>query len=246
MDVNDLVEFVTPWFLQPSSLNGGEDEALRKARTQAPTITRDPNGAGGVVGRAPTEPEVVKAAAGTVGILKPTWKNEMKVPTKVVERLGPYLKRVAAASKDHWNRLVAALDKKGVKVASIDDLVKFCRENWLQVSLVLVTMAEVGMSVGDLFSSEDKADKEVRATAVKLDSIVLGVESLIGNAAARSETLSLGIAGREVEMATMGEICRWAKAHFGSVNAALEAHQKMQAFQEVAFADLEAGFRYLK
>lgn len=246
MDVSNFVEFVTPWFLQPSSLNSGEDEALRKARTQAPTISRDPQGSGPMVGRGPTIESTGRPVVKKVGIFKPTWENGMQVPTKVVERLGPYLTRVAATSKDHWNRLVAALDKKGIKVASVNDLVKFSRENWLQVGLVLFTMAEVGLSVGDLFSSEDKADKEVRATAMKLDSITLGVDTLIGDAAAKSASLSLGIAGREVEMATMGELCRWAKSHFGSVNAALDAHQKMQAFQELSYADLEAGFRYLK
>lgn len=194
----------------------------------------------------PTIDRGAKAAGPMVGVEKPTLEKNMRVPTKVVERLGPYLKRVAAASAEHWKKAVDALGAKGIKVSSVDDLMKYIRENWMQTAVVLSTLASVGLTVSDLFTSEDKADPAVRAAAVQFDQVALGVSSTIGKVAAASESLKVGAAENEINLATLQEICSWAKGMFGGRNGALNAHQMLQAFVELSYADLETGFRYLK
>lgn len=231
--IEEVFDFVTPWFLQPGGLNANENEELEKRRAMGPTISGGTSVAAQMVGA--TQP---KREGGVV--------SKFNAPVKVLERLGPYLRRVQQASAEHWKKAVDALGAKGIKVSSVDDVVKYVRENWMQTALVLSTLASVGLSVGDLFTSEDKADPVARQMAVDLDQIVLGVSAQISKAAGASEMLKLGVADSEVNLATMGAICRWAKSHFGSVNAALEAHQKLQAFVEVPYADLETGFRYLR
>lgn len=231
--IEEVFDLVTPWFLQPRGLNANENEELAKRRAMEPTISSG-----------------VKAAVPVVGVSQPEREggvvSKFSAPVKVLERLGPYLRRVQQASAEHWKKAVDALGAKGIKVSSADDVVKYVRENWMQTALVLSTLASVGLSVGDLFSSEDKTDPVARQMAVDLDQIVLGVNAQISKVGASSEMLRLGVADSEVNLATIAEICRWAKSHFGSVNAALQAHQMMQAFVEVPYADLETAYRYLR
>lgn len=175
----------------------------------------------------------------------------LAIGARVIERLLPFLTRVAKTSPAHWAKLVAELKSKGVAAAdSAAGIVAYARANPLNATLVFTTIASLGMSVADLFDSSDKTDAEVRKTAVKLDSLTLGIkeqsEMQISKIAAESENLRPGLAEREVEMRTLADICTWAKGHFGSATAAMEAHQKAQAFFELPFADLEAGFRYLR
>lgn len=232
--IEEVFDLVTPWFLQPRGLNVNENEELAKRRAMEPTISSG-----------------VKTAVPVVGVFQPEKEeggvvSKFDAPVKVIERLGPYLRRVQQASAEHWKKAVDALDAKGIKVSSADDVVKYVRENWVQTALVLTTLASAGLSVGDLFSSEDKTNPAARQMAVNLDQIVLGVNAQINKVSASSEMLRLGVADGEVNLATIAEICRWAKSHFGSVNAALRAHQMMQAFMEVPYADLETAYRYLR
>lgn len=227
--LEEAVELLTPWFLQSNSLNANEMEELARRRKMGPTVDRG-----------------TQVAGTTVGVEKLTLEKNMRVPTKVVERLGPYLKRVAAASAEHWKKAVDALGAKGIKVGSVDDLMKFIRENWMQTAVVLSTLASVGLTVGDLFTSEDKSDPEVRKAAIEFDQVALGVSSAVGKVAAASESLKVGVAENEINLATLQEICTWAKSRFGGRQGALEAHQMLQAFVELSYADLETGMRYLK
>lgn len=231
--IEEVFDLVTPWFLQPRGLNANESEELAKRRAMGPTIDGGASAAATMVGTSQRKKE-----GGVV--------SKFSAPVKVLERLGPYLRRVQQASAEHWKKAVDALGAKGIKVSTAEDVVKYVRENWMQTALVLSTLASVGLSIGDLFTSEDKADPVARQMAVDLDQIVLGVNAQLSKVAGSSEMLRLGVADSEVNLATIASICRWAKSHFGSVNAALEAHQKLQAFVEVPYADLETGFRYLR
>lgn len=175
----------------------------------------------------------------------------LTIGARVIERLLPYLGRVAKASPERWASLVAALKVKGVAGAdTAAGIVAYARANPMNAAMVFTTIASLGISVADLFSSEDKSDVNVRGTAVRLDNMTVaaagGSDLLISAVAAQSETLKLGVADREVEIRALADICKWAKGHFGSANAALDAHQKMQAFVELPFADLETGFRLLR
>lgn len=232
---SELAEMLIPWHLQPSALNVGEEEEIRRRRGLPPTLTKP----GGVV---------------DVGVLQPEKKGSavsaIKLTTKVVERLGPYLRRVQSASSVHWTKFLDAMKAKGFKGTTVDDVIKYVRENPLNAAVVFATLADVGLTVGDLFTSEDKADPEVRRSALRLEQSAMGVGEMaqanIARVAAASEALSLGVADSEVQLRTLQEICRWARGFFGGDRAALEAHQKLQAFSELSYADIEAGFRYLR
>lgn len=208
--------------LQPVELNGDEERKLAIRRRMAPTIDG-------------------------VNHMNPV----LSIGTKVIERLLPFLGRIAKESPSHWAKLVAELKaKSGVAVATANDVVAYARQNPVNAALVFTTIASMGISVADLFSSADKSDTEVRKTAITLDQITVGANErsqlLISNVAAASETLKLGAADREVELRTLADICTFAKGHFGSARAALEGHQKLQAFFEIPYADLETGFNILK
>lgn len=172
----------------------------------------------------------------------------LTISARVIERLAPFLGRVAKASPGHWAKLIEALKTKGVMATStIADLVNYVRQNPANAALVFATIASVGIPIADLFSSEDKADAEVRRTAIALDQTTLNsMNSKLAANAAASENMKLGVADREMDIRTLQAICSWSKSHFGSAAAALEAHQKMQAFVEIPYADLEVGFRLLK
>lgn len=207
--------------LHPVGLNENEERELAARRLMQPTIDKG----------------------------KPM--SVMSIGTKVVERLLPYLGRVAKESPSHWARLVAELKTKtGVAMNSANDIVAYARQNPGNASLVFATIASVGISVADLFSSADKADTDVRKTAIALDQMTVGAQAradaMIANNAASSELMKLGAADREVELRALADICQWAKGHFGSARSALDGHQKLQAFVELPYADLETGFRLLK
>lgn len=206
--------------LQPLDLNSNEERELAARRRLGPTID---------------------------GVQT----MNLSIGTKVIERLLPFLGRVAKESPSHWAKLLAELKSKGNLVAtSAKDVVDYARLNPTNAALVFTTIASIGISVADLFSSEDKSSTDVRKTAITLDQMTVGAREraqlVISNVAAASETLKLGAADREVELRTLADICEWAKSHFGSARAALEAHQKLQAFVEVPYADLETGYRLLK
>lgn len=174
----------------------------------------------------------------------------LAIGARVIERLLPWLTRVSAQSPAAWAKLTAALKTAGVATADkAADIVAYARQNPMNATLVFTTIASVGLSVADLFGSEDKADNAVRKTAMTLDSISLGIADqagqIIGRVAADSEKISGELAAREVHMRLVQDICRWAKSHFGGVQQALEAHQKLQAFVELPYAEVEMGFRYL-
>lgn len=205
--------------LEPVGLNAGENRELQRLRKLPATIDHG------------------------------EYMGITSIGTKVIERLAPFLGRVAKTSPGHWTKLTEALKAKGVTaVSSASDIVAYARKSPVNAALVFATIAEVGIAVSDLFSSEDKADPEVRKTAVALDKVFLGAESdlMIAANAARSEELKTGVADREVEIRLVADVCNWAKGHFGSARAALDAHQKLQAFVEMPYADVEAGFRLLK
>ena len=205
--------------LEPVELNTGEDRELQRLRKLPATIDHG------------------------------EYMGIMSIGAKAVERLTPFLGRVAKTSPSHWAKFTEALKAKGVTaVNSVSEIVAYARKNPANAALVFVTLAEAGIAVGDLFSSEDKADPEVRRTAVSLDRVFLGKTSdlMIAANAARSEELRTGVADREVEIRLVADVCNWAKGHFGSARAALDAHQKLQAFVEMPYADVEAGFRLLK
>lgn len=213
---------------QPVELNSNEQRDLVLKRSMSATI--DPK----------------------MGVIQPERINVMlSISSRVIERLLPFLGRVAKASPERWASLTAALKAKGVAAAdSAAGIVAYARQNPMNATLVFTTIASLGVSVADLFSSEDKADMNTRGTAVALDRLTINAagesDMLIARTAAASETLRVGVADREVEIRALADICRWAKSHFGSANSALDAHQKLQAFVELPFADLETGFRLLR
>lgn len=177
----------------------------------------------------------------------------IQVPAAVMARLGPYLGRLAQSRPDIWAKLQGVISRTGVVIGNkVDDLVTYVKANPLNATLVTSTLATLGVTVSDLFSTDDKKDPSVRAFAAQMEVMALqasgvsleGIEKIMG-AAAKSEELK-GISGNEVDLATLARILGWARGHYGSINAAREAHALHQAFFELAAEDVETGFRRLR
>lgn len=176
----------------------------------------------------------------------------IQVPAAVMARLGPYLGRLAQSRPDIWAKLQGVLTRTGAAVSGkVDDVIKYVKENPLNAALVVSTLASLGVTVSDLFSADDKKDGAVRAGVAQLEIMALqaagvptdGIEKIMG-AAAKSEELK-GLAGNEVDLATLARILGWARGHYGSISAARNAHALNQAFFELSAEDVEIGFRRL-
>jgi len=175
----------------------------------------------------------------------------LAIGSRVVERLLPWLTRLAKTSPSTWTKLLSELKAKGVAAGdSAASIVAYARQNPVNATMVLTTVASLGVMVSDLFKDEDKNTVEGRKTVEVLDRIAQGesaeVTLLIGNATAASETLRPGVAAQATQIALLRNLLGWARGQFGSDMAILEAHQKLQAFMELPYADVEAGLRLLK
>lgn len=120
----------------------------------------------------------------------------------------------------------------------------WAKKDKLNASLIAVTAASLGM---DFF----KGDEDGKELSTAMQKLVSGEEHFVDTAAilaagASSESLRLGIAGKQRDIDTATEILSFAKAHYGSASQAKHAHAMHQAFFEMPFADVEAGFASLR
>lgn len=166
-----------------------------------------------------------------------------QIPAMVISRLGPWLGRMGASVLP---RALTALEKAGVSgLRSVDDIVKYAKENPLNASLVFSALAQVGFTVSDLFSPQDKTDINGRSAATKLAVIEMkAVDQKLLEVAEMSEELK-GISGNRNDLKTLQTVLRWAKSHYGSERAAIDAWKNNQAFFELSVSDIETGFGVL-
>lgn len=248
--LRDVFDALTPWHLQSGRLNTNEDTELRSRRVGPPVI--DTPGGASLMGNHQSG-----AAVKTGGISRrsggalPYMEKSMAVPLKVVERLAGWLRAAQKASAERWTRFTVLAAKRGIPTKT-EDIVQAVKENKLSTVLLLSTLAEAGFAVADMFSTEDKADPEVRKTAATLELKTLGVNVAVDDLIAANAERSIGLnpthdgKWSETYAELVRQTCTWAQAEFRGRTAALEAHGKLQAFLELPLADVERGFRQLR
>lgn len=172
----------------------------------------------------------------------------------VVARFGPWLGRVVRSRPGLIDTLIAKLRAGGAVVTSgVSGVVQYFKSSPTSAALTLATLASLGISVGDLFGSDEK-DEDLAGLLNGLDDVSRAFSpEQTAKAAARilkigqkSEELKLGLASNEVETLTAIDVLSWARAHYGSERSALRGHRMAQAFQEMPYEDVRTGFATLK
>lgn len=160
-----------------------------------------------------------------------------------IQRLGAWLRSMGPKAAD---KAVAAVGpKSGGLVKDLSSLVAFATSSPTNAVLTLTNLAMTGFMVSDLFTPADKLDPEVRLLAGKLTATEMAViEGRIDEVAAASEELE-GVLGSKTDLVLLQRVLTWARGHYGSPNAAIEAHRMSQAFAELSHSDVKAGYELL-
>lgn len=177
-------------------------------------------------------------------------------PAVVVARFGPWLGSLVRSRPGLLASVVAKLRSAGAVVGDkLDDVVKYFKSNPASASLALATIASLGVSVADLFDGTDSQQTaEVAGLIRGLDEVAshatpeqrsAAAASLLRYGAA-SETFKPGLVEKETDLLALAETLKWAKAHYGSGDAALRAHRLHQAFVELPYEEVRTGFALLK
>lgn len=164
------------------------------------------------------------------------------IPAAVLARLGPWLTRAGQAAVA---QAVTAMQKSGIPVNTVADIVSYAKTNPTNALLVFSNLAMAGFAVSDLFSPAEKQDGEARRIATSLAvAEAAAVEVRLLDIASQSEKLS-GVSGNKQDLVALRRILKWAKGHYGSQDAAIEAFKSHQAFFELSLHDLTNGFEVL-
>lgn len=161
-----------------------------------------------------------------------------------VGALIPRLQGLATSAAPTIAATSARLRAMGMQVGSkVDDIIAWVKTNPVNATLTALTMGSLGVSVVDLFDTEE--GKKV-ATDVTLGRKSLADYSKIDAAGAISEKLDLQVAEVGPDLYTAREVLRFAKGHYGSIASAITAHRLHQAFFEMPLNDVETGYENLR
>lgn len=167
-----------------------------------------------------------------------------------VARLGPWLGRAAAKNSTFVPSLVTKLRAAGVMVGDkIDDIIRAAKASPGQAVIVLGTIASLGYSVAEFLGAEDKE------LSGRMDDITKG-RSPADRAAAFNRLFAIAEQSTDKTLRideedaqrheALIQVLRWAKGHYGGVEAAIRAHTMNQAFFEVDGETVNRGFSQLK
>lgn len=161
--------------------------------------------------------------------------------------LGALATRVAAIARSAGPTLTAAaarLRALGATVGSTaDDVMAWVKTNPANASLLAMTLASLGVSMADVFETPEG---QAAATRLQTGKAALSDESRMLEAGRASEKLNLQIAESTRDAYLAIDILRFARNHYGSVQNAVDAHMRHQAFFEMPLDDVRAGFDTLK
>lgn len=161
----------------------------------------------------------------------------------VVTRLGAWLRSMGPKAAD--NAVAAVAPKSGGVVKDLPTLISYATSSPTNAVLTLTNLAAAGFMVSDLFTPADKQDPETRVLAGQLTSREMAViEGRIDEVVAESEELG-GILGSKTDLVLLQRALTWARGHYGSANAAIEAHRMSQVFAELSHGDVKAGYDLL-
>lgn len=161
--------------------------------------------------------------------------------------LGALATRVAAIARSAGPTLTAAtarLRSMGVTVGTkVDDVVAWSKTNPVNASLLAMTLASLGVSMADVFETQEGKDASAR---LQVGSSGLVDEAKIIEAGRGSEKLNLAIAENASDAFTAIEVLGWARSHYGSPREAERAHRLHQAFMEMPLDDVQVGYQTLR
>lgn len=158
--------------------------------------------------------------------------------------LFPKVEQLAVSAAPTLATASARIRAMGVTLGSkADDLIAWAKANPANASVLALTLGSLGVSVADVFESDE--GKKV-ATQVTTGELSLADSKRILEAGASSEKLNLQVAEVAVDLQTAREVLRWAKQHYGSASAAIDAHKMQQAYFEMPLDDVGMGFNLLR
>lgn len=167
--------------------------------------------------------------------------------TRAVSAIAGMIPRVAKSAPGAYNAALTRMRGLGAQFGNkVDDVVAWARRNPGNAAIAAVSMASVGITMSDF--TEGDVSEEVSATLrdVEAGNLTPAEALRITNAGRSSESLNLNIAENRSDMAITQQVLRWAKGHYGSVNASVHAHRMQQAFFEMPLDDVETGFQLLR
>lgn len=161
--------------------------------------------------------------------------------------IGALVTRVTSVARTAAPVLASAtarLRSLGVAVGSkVDDLIAWAKASPANASLLAMTLASLGVSMADVFESEE--GKEA-ASKVEIGKTGLASIAKVLEAGSVSEKLNLQIAENAADAFTAIEVLRFARSHYGSQREAVRGHMLHQAFFEMPLNDVEIGFETLR
>lgn len=158
----------------------------------------------------------------------------------VTDVVAKSVQTVAKATPSVWRSVQSRLSIGGAPTG-VDAVVSWIRNNKANAAMTAVTLASVGVSVADSIRAQDPESASA-LDDVANNGLFFADEEKIVEAAAASETLKLGVADSLSDLMTAKAVAEWARSHYGSMGAALEAHRLHQAFFEMPHEDVMAYF----
>lgn len=161
-----------------------------------------------------------------------------------VGSLIPRVEAVAASAGPTLATAAARIRAMGVNVGSkADELIAWAKTNPMNASILALTLGSLGIEVADLFESD-----EGKKTAAK---VTTGQAALVDyakilQAGQSSEKMDLQVSEVANDLHTARAVLSYAKSHYGSRDAAINAHKMHQAFFEMPLSDVLSGYDNLR
>lgn len=176
----------------------------------------------------------------------------LQIPAVVMTRFGPWFGREVARRPGLLPTVIAKLRNGGAVLGDkVSDVISYVKKNPVSAAFTLATIASAGVAVQDLFDGVEIDDPNVRGL-VKGLATTAATATPEQMAAANRRILAAGAASEflkdqkseeeKVKELAEIEILRWARSHYGSVKAALDAHRLHQAFFELSYDDVVHDF----
>lgn len=176
-------------------------------------------------------------------ILAPVGAAAVSVGSRLAANASRFIPKFMQQNSAAATTVVARLRGMGYAIGDkVDDVVKWVKGNPVNAAMYAASAASVGVAVNDMFG-EDGADPDL--LAIQNGHMSLQQFATKIKAADASQVLA-GIVPTDEQsqnVAFIGEVLAWARAHYGSVDAAVKAHLLHQSFMELPHAAIVDGYR---
>lgn len=158
--------------------------------------------------------------------------------------LFPKVEQLAVSAAPTLATAGARIRAMGVSLGTkADDLIAWAKANPANASILALTLGSLGVSVADVFESDEGKKVAAQVTNGELS---LADSKRILDAGSSSEKLNLQVAEVAADLHLARDVLRWAKQFYGSPSAAIDAHKMHQAYFEMPLDDVTMGFNLLR